>query len=142
MKKSKKTVALIAAVLMTVTMFTGTITANAATQSKSAILKCAGYNSRCSLISENNRSAKASTVCLVHKYPYIYAAILCAKYNKNTDKTTYVSSSPKEGHNAYSSGEASMSAPSSAAEYYANIVSMHVVKEGSDEQGTSLDVHW
>ncbi len=127
---------------MTVTMFTSAMTVSAATKSKSATIKCAGYNSRCSLTSANNRSAKASTVCFVHKYPSIYAAILCAKYNKNTDKTTYVSSAPKEATNAYSSGEASMSAPSSAAEYYANIVSMHAVKEGSNEQGTSLDVHW
>ena len=81
-EKIKRIAALIAAVLMTVTMFTSAMTVSAATKSKSATIKCAGYNSRCSLTSANNRSAKASTVCFVHKYPSIYAAILCAKYNK------------------------------------------------------------
>ena len=94
MKKSKKTVALIAAVLMTVTMFSSAIPAYAAKKSDTKTISCGGQGAICSIESENKYTASAITTSIL-------------KYD-----------------------------------YFKNISSAHIVKKGTSENGTSLELHW
>lgn len=99
MKKSKRFAALFAAVLMAITMFTGSISAYAKSP-KSKTLVCGSYKATCSLVTANKYSGAAITDSASKdknknkiKFDTLCATMFGTKVDKNGDNPKYISSS-------------------------------------------------
>ena len=135
MKKSKKTVALIAAVLMTVTMFSSAIPAYAAKKSDTKTISCGGQGAICSIESENKYTASAITTSIL-KYDYIYSYVIGCEVDSKGDVVRYYGR-PTSKEKSITSGKITINTLNKK-NYFKNISSAHIVKKGTSENGTSL----
>lgn len=145
MKKTKKIAALLAAVILVVTVFSGIVPASAAGQSKTANLVCGSYTAKASLLSIDKRNGTATTAASngSTKFDYLYAQIFGARVNKSGDVVKYVSGNIAEEDNATTTFFSALTPiPSSNTDYYKNLSSGHIAIKGSYEKSTSLAVHY
>lgn len=133
MKKSKRISALIAAVLMIVTMFSSAVPV----QAKITGLNCNGYTFQCSGSSKNSdRGAEARTYHLTHNTKYLYVYVLGNQQDKDGYNTKYISdSSYREGKKSSEPAEIKVTSYQ-----FVKIVSTHIVRDGSDEQAKVLQI--
>ena len=113
MKKSKRFAALFAAVLMAITMFTGSISAYVKSPN-SKTLVCGSYKATCSLVTANKYSGAAITDSASKdknknkiKFDTLCATMFGTKVDKNGDNPKYISSSgtPKKNATTASDGK-------------------------------------
>lgn len=144
MKKTKKIAALLAAVILVVTAFSGVIPANAAGQLETATLVCGSYTAKALLNSVNKRNGYATTQASDGKTKFnsLYAQIFGARVDKNNN-VRYVNSDPITKSNVTTTGIVPIQMiPISSSDYYKNLSSGHIAIKGSYEKSTSLAVHY
>ncbi len=145
MKLSKKIAAVLAAALMTVTMFTGAMPASA--KSASSSLKCGNYTASVSLVSANKYSGMAVTSSSSKdssgntvKFNTLCAAMFGTKVDKNGDNPKYVSSNGTPKTNATYTAEGIPVLSSTGGYYYAKMASAHIAIKNGVEKATTLNV--
>lgn len=132
MKLSKRLTALLAAILMTVTMFTGTITASAAYPT----FKSGGHNVSM-ILTVYTQKAYASTIYTPVKAEYIVAFVVAAQYDKNGNKVKADMDDAYQ-YDAISSGQAYISCQGTANKYK-SFTSTHGAKyKGYAETSSNL----
>ena len=154
MKKSKRFAALFAAVLMAITMFTGSISAYAADHSKTAIkpkgiysnLTITGWrsdNSKTNMYAKTtaNYSTYRLAVTIYGKsFSYLYAAVFGTKVDKNGDNPRYVSGPGKEGKGTNSGTDALKVIADGSGDYYARVVSANVATYNKTTNSITLTI--
>ena len=140
MKKSKRISALIAAVLMTVTVFTSAVPAFAAGKSDTKTISCGGQGAICSLSSKDKNNAQALTTS-VKNFDYIYAYVIGCEVDSRGEVVRYVGT-PSEKTNATSAGNFAVIKTLSSSNRFENLSSAHIVKKGSAEKGATGELHW
>ena len=140
MKKSKRLAALIAAVLMTVTMFSSAVPAYAAGKSDTKTISCGGQGAICSLSSKDKNNAQALTTS-VKNFDYIYAYVIGCEVDSRGEVVRYVGK-PSEKTNATSAGNFAVIKTLSSSNRFENLSSAHIVKKGTAEKGSTGELHW
>ena len=147
MKLSKRLTALLAAVLMTVTMFTSATPAYAT--SKTGTLTCGNYKASVSLVSANKYSGMAMTSSnskdssgnLV-KFNTLCATMFGTKVDKNGDNPKYIGSKGEPKYNTTTAAEGITTLSSTGGYYYAKLASAHIAIKNGIEKSTTLNVSY
>ena len=148
MKKSKRFAALFAAVLMAITMFTGSISAYAKSPEPKTI-KCGSYKATCSLVTTNKYSGAAITDSASKdknknkiKFDTLCATMFGTKVDKNGDNPKYISSSGTPKKNATTASEGIPILKASSGYYYAKMASAHIAKKNGIQNATTLNTSY
>ncbi len=132
MKLSKRLTALFAAVLMTVTMFTSTITAFAAYPT----FKSGGHDVS-KILTVYTQKAYASTIYTPVKAEYLVAIAVASQYDKNGNKVK-LDTKDAYKYDAISSGQAIISCEGTSNKYK-TVTSTHSAKyKGYSETASNL----
>ncbi len=140
MKKSKRISALIAAVLMTVTVFTSAVPAFAAGKSDTKTISCGGQGAICSLSSKDKNNAQALTTS-VKNFDYIYAYVIGCEVDSRGDVVRYKGENSSRENNK-SAGDKAVIKTLSTSNRFENLSSAHIVKKGTAEKGSTGELHW
>ena len=137
MKKSKRFAALFAAVLMAITMFTGSSSAYA----KSKDFDCGKATATGYVSSATSKSGSAWTKSIYGKsFSYLYAAVFGTKVDKNGDNQRYVSGPGKEGKGTNSGTDALKVIADGSGDYYARVVSANVATYNKTTNSITLTI--
>lgn len=134
----KKSKAIIAAILIVVTILTGTVMAHAEVKSKSVKMVCGSYTAVGLLTASSNKNGFARTYGENSaSFNYLYACAGGLEVDKYNDKVRTVSGTPVAANDKTTTGMSMVFVDSNSTNHFYRVTGIHVAIKGSYEKSGS-----